>query len=484
MNMPPAKMYDFDITLQKSPLPEIEMKLAFVNAGSAYDPPGKEGLASLTAAMIAEAGSRLFTINEINAALYPVAGSFNDQADKELTTFTGRIHRDNWHNYLHLVLDQLVKPGFRDEDFKRLKEAQLTALTQDLRSNNEEELGKERLQTDIFAGTAYAHPALGTVDGISAITIDDVKAFAATHYTRGNLMIGLNGDVPDGFQEVMRAILGDLPASGAPAARVTVTATRPTGLNVDIIRKDTRSTAISFGLPITVTRASPDFAALSVARSWLGEHRQGGRLYDRIREIRGMNYGDYSYIEAFPRGMFQFFPDPNTPRGAQIFEVWIRPVVPANAHMALRIATAELQQLIDSGMTQADFENTRDYLMKNVYVMTQTQDQQLGYALDSKWYGIPEFTGYMRGALGRLTLADVNAAIRKHLSATDLDVVMITKDADGLRDALVSDAFSPITYDGTKPAALLAEDKVIGARKLNIPADRVKITDVTAVFSH
>jgi zinc protease len=484
MNMPPAKMYDFDITLQKSPLPEIEMKLAFVNAGSAYDPPGKEGLATLTAAMIAEAGSRLFTINEINAALYPVAGSFEDQTDKELATFTGKIHRDNWHNYLHLVLDQLVKPGFRDEDFKRLKEMQLTTLTQDLRSNNEEELGKERLQADIFAGTAYAHPALGTVDGITAITLDDVKAFAATHYTRGNLMIGLNGDVPDGFQEVMRAILGDLPASGAPTGRVAVTGTRPTGLNVDIIRKDTRSTAISFGLPISVTRSSPDFAALSVVRSWLGEHRQGGRLYDRIREIRGMNYGDYAYIEAFPRGMYQFFPDANTPRSAQIFEVWIRPVVPANAHMALRIATAELQQLIDSGMTQADFENTRDYLMKNVYVMTQTQDQQLGYALDSKWYGIPEFTGYMRGALGRLTLADVNTAIRKYVSATDLDVVMITRDAEGLRDALVSDAFSPITYDGEKPAALLAEDKVIGARKLGIAAANVKITDVTAVFSH
>ncbi|HET9004569.1 MAG TPA: insulinase family protein, partial [Gemmatimonadaceae bacterium] len=406
MGGPPATMYDFDITLQQSQLPELELKLAFVNAGSAYDPPGKEGLAALTAAMIAEGGSRLFTINEINAALYPVAGSFDDRTDKELTTFTGRIHRDNWHNFLHITLDQLVKPGFRDEDFKRLKEQQLTSLTQDLRSNNEEELGKERLQADVFAGTPYAHPALGTVDGINAITLDDVRRFAAGHYTRGNLMIGVSGDVPKGFQEVMRAILGELPASGAPTTRVAVSGARPSGLNVEIVKKDTRSAAISFGLPISVTRGSPDFAALSVARSWLGEHRQGGKLYDRIREVRGMNYGDYAYIEAFPRGMFQFFPDPNTPRSAQLFEVWIRPVVPANAQMALRIATAELQQLIDSGMTQADFENTRNYLMKNVYVMTQTQDQQLGYALDAKWYGTPEFTSYMRGALGRLTLAD------------------------------------------------------------------------------
>ena len=478
----PPFMPALDIITQKSQLPQLELKLAFVNAGSAYDPPGKEGLAALTAAMISEAGSQALTISEINKALYPMAGSFGNLADKELTTFTGSIHKDNWHPFLHIALDQLVKPGFREEDFKRLKDQQLTALTQDLRTNNEEELGKERLQADVFAGTSYAHPALGTVEGLSSITLDDVKRFAAEHYTRANLMVGMSGDIPAGFTEVTRAILGALPEGTAPGPRAAVAGTRPSGMNVDIVKKDTRATAISFGLPINVTRGHPDFAALSVARSWLGEHRQGGQLYQRIREVRGMNYGDYAYIEAFPGGMYRFFPLPNTPRRAQLFEVWIRPVVPQNAHMALRIATAELQKLIDDGMSQDDFEKTRDYLMKNVYVMTQTQDQQLGYALDSKWYGIPEFTTYMRDALSKLTRDQVNDAIRRNLSATDLDVVIITKDAEGLRDALVSDAFSPIKYDGTKPQSLLDEDKVLGARKLGITADRVKITPVEEVF--
>jgi len=101
--------------------------------------------------------------------------------------------------------------------------------------------------------------------------------------------------------------------------------------------------------------------------------------------------------------------------------------------MALRIAIHELDNLIRDGMTKEDFERTRDYLMKNVYVMTATQNQQLGYALDSRWYGIGEFTGYMRDQLGKVTLADVNRAIRTHLSAKDLSVVIVTKDANGLR---------------------------------------------------
>ncbi|MDQ3672861.1 MAG: insulinase family protein, partial [Gemmatimonadota bacterium] len=483
MKSVPATLPRLDILEQRSRLPQVAMKLVF-NAGSVYDPPGKEGLAALSAAMIAGAGSRDLTISEIQQLLYPMAGSFTGGVDKELTTFTASIHKDNWHEFLHIVLDQLAKPGFRADDFQRLKDRQLTALTQDLRSNNEEELGKERLQANVFAGTRYGHPALGTVEGIKAITLDDVKAFVRDHYTLGDLKVGLSGDVPDGFTQVTSAVLAALPA-GKPAPRpVAFAAKRPRGLEVEIIKKDTRATAISFGLPIVVTRSHPDFAALNIVRSYLGEHRMANaHLYQRIRAVRGMNYGDYAYIEAFPGGMFRFFPGANIVRRNQLFEVWIRPVEPQNAHMALRIATAELQRVIDEGISQKDFEDTRDYLMKNVYVMTATQDAQLGYGLDSKWYGTGEFTSYMRKALSTLTRQHVNDAIRRHLSATDLSVVIIARDAEALRDALVADAFSPIKYDAEKPADLLAEDKVVGARKLSIRPENVKITPVEEVFA-
>lgn len=478
----PGSVNDIRLIQQKSVLPQLDFKLLFA-AGSSHDPAGKEGLAALTAAMIADAGSRAMTIDEIEAVLYPMAASFVGRADKEVTTFTGIIHRDHWSRFLATVLPQLLDPGFRADDFKRLKDAQLNALVQDLRSNNEEELGKERLQTNIFRGGPYAHVTLGTVAGLNAITLDDVRNFAKTMYTIGNLSVGISGDAPDEMLSALKSSLGRLPA-GPAAARVQIQATRPSGMEVEILEKDTRATAISFGFPIEVTRSHPDFAALSIARVWLGEHRiASGRLYQRLREVRGLNYGDYAYIEAFPRGMFQFFPDPNVVRQRQIFEVWIRPVVPVNAHMALRIAVHELDALVRNGLTPEQFESTRDYLMNNVYVMTARQDQQLGYALDSQWYGTGEFTATMRTALQALTVDKVNAAIKRHLTARDLSVVITTKDAAGLKQALVADAFSPIKYDGTKPAELLAEDKVIGGMKLNIAADKVQITPIAEVFA-
>jgi zinc protease len=121
--------------------------------------------------------------------------------------------------------------------------------------------------------------------------------------------------------------------------------------------------------------------------------------------------------------------------------------------------------------------------MKNVYVMTARQDQQLGYALDSKWYGIPAFTEYMRAGLSALTLDQVNAAIKRHLNAANMSIVIIAKDAEGLKKTLVADAFSPITYDGAKDKALLDEDRAIGALKLGIPASHVTVTPIADVFA-
>ncbi|MBC7686039.1 MAG: insulinase family protein [Bdellovibrionales bacterium] len=476
----PAKL---DILVQKSALPQVRFKLMFA-AGSAHDPQGKEGLAMLTAMMVGSAGSSERKIDEVTKALFPIAGSFSEQVDKELTTFTGSIHKDNFDQYLEVAMPLLISPGFRDEDFRRLKDSLRNALQVDLKDNNEEELGKERLQTNVFAGTPYGHPVLGTLKGIESITLDDVKDFYRKAYTQGALRVGMSGDVSQAMVAQLSQSLSTLPAGAGLPVTLVPAGRKAAGLEVEIIEKNTRATAISFGLPITVTRSHPDFPALWLAKTFLGEHRASNAyLYQRIRELRGMNYGDYAYIEAFPRGMFQFFPSPNLGRKAQLFEVWIRPVAPENAHFALRVALTELDKVIQGGLTAEQFDTTRGYLLKNVFVMTATQDQQLGYALDSQWHGTAEFTKLMREGLSRLTVEELNAAIRRHLSAHNLSVVMITKDAAGLRDKLVSDAFSPIKYDADKPKSLLDEDREIGARKLNIRPEAVVITPAAKVFA-
>ena len=89
----------------------------------------------------------------------------------------------------------------------------------------------------------------------------------------------------------------------------------------------------------------------------------------------------------------------------------------------------------------------------------------------------------MRAQYTKLTRDDVNAALKKYLSPQNLNVVIVTKDAEGLRDQLVKDDFSEIKYDAPKPDDIVAEDKVIGAYKLNIKPENVKIVPVDDVFA-
>ena len=102
-----------------------------------------------------------------------------------------------------------------------------------------------------------------------------------------------------------------------------------------------------------------------------------------------MNYGDYAYIEAFPARHVPVLSRSRTsPGSARSSRSGSAPSCPPTRTWRCAIAIHELNKLIDDGLSEADFETTRDYLMKNVYVMTAPQDQQLGYALDSAWYGI------------------------------------------------------------------------------------------------
>jgi zinc protease len=423
-------------------------------------------------------------IDEIQKAFFPMAASFDAQVDKEQTTFTARVHRDNWDAFAAIALPMLIDPGFREEDFTRLKAQQQNALVLDLRTNNEEELAKEHLQNSLFLATPYGHTVLGTVAGLQAITLDDVKAFVRRAYTRGALEVALSGDLPDSLESRVAAAVARLPDGPALAAPDGVAARTLHGLSMDIIEKDTRATAISFGHPIAVTRGHPDYPALYLARTWLGEHRSPlSRLYQRIRELRGMNYGDYAYIEAFPRGMFTMTPEPNVARRAQLFEVWIRPVMPENGPMALRIALYELRKLIASGLPAAEFDATKNYLLKHVFLLTDTQDRDLGDRLDARWYGVPDFPTYMREAVARLTLADVDAAIRRHLSGDNVHVVVVTKEAGALRDELVAGTPSTVKYDAPKPPEVVAEDKAIGALELRLRPEAVTITKIEEVFA-
>lgn len=470
-----------EVVALPSQSPLVTVRVVF-RTGAASDPKGKEGLAALTAAMLAEGGSARMSYDQVVDALYPMAVNISHQTDKEMTTFSADTHVDNLDAFYAIFRAMLVEPGWRAEDLKRLRDQQINAIREDLRANNDEELGKELLYTAIYAGHPYGHLNLGTVRSLNAITMEDLKNFWKTQYTRANLIIGVAGGYPGTFLDRMKKDLGVL-AAGRRAKAARPAPARISGLNLHLIDKGTRSVAYSFGFPIEVKRGHPDYVALLVAQSFLGPHRNSsGLLYQNIREVRGLNYGDYAYIEYFPRGMFQFEPDANLARMQQIFQVWIRPLETPTAHFGLRLAFHEVDKFIRTGLTEAEFEQARNYVSKNVNLLTKTKRAELGYAIDSAYYGIAPYGRYVTEGLAKLTAAEVNRAIRKHLQLENLHVVAISDKAEELKKKLLTNEPSPMKYNSAKTAEIMEEDKVVEKRVLPFQAAKTRVTPVGQVF--
>ena len=469
-----------EVYVPNSPLVSFRI---VVRSGSIDDPAGKEGLNALTATMIDQGGSQSLSYQQIVDKLYPWAARISVRADKEVTTIIGEVHRDHVQEFYGLLWELIASPRFDPDDFVRNKDDQINYLKNTLRGNDDENLGKAGLNLLMYAGHPYQTVVAGTVQGLTSITLDDVKAFHKAMYTQARIVFGIAGGYPKDFIDRVKKDIAGLPAGSFTEVALPKPAD-PIGVEGMIIQKENRATAVSFGYPIDVTRADKDYYALLVANSYLGEHRTfNGVLMNHLRGDRGLNYGDYSYIENFIQDGGSTFPDPNIPRRQQFFSVWIRPVEPKNTHFAIRAAMREVQLLVENGLTKEQFETTRDFLIHYSKLWVQTQSRRLGYVMDSEFYGIPYYVDYLAKQLSALTVDDVNAAIKRHLQAKNYYLSIVAKDAVPLEKELLSNDPSPIQYNNPNvPEEILAQDKVIEVLPININQEKFRIVPSADLF--
>jgi zinc protease len=461
--------------------PLVAIRLYF-KVGSADDPKGKEGLAALTAAMLGEGGSKARSYAEVLDALYPLAARIGYYGDKESVVFHGTVHRDNLEAYAGLLADQVLQPRFAEDDFARNRQDALDYIAKTLRGNDDENLGKRAMGSVLYQGHPYGHPTLGTIAGLQSITLDDVKQFYATHFTRDRLIVGVAGGYPAAFAPSFVARFDPLPAKGAAAVRLPAPAQRK-GAEIVLVEKQTSATAISIGQPLPVTRADADFYPLTVARSYLGEHRTfNGLLMQHMRGLRGLNYGDYAYVENFIQEGGSTFPLPNVARHQQHFEIWIRPVQPQNALFALREAIYETDKLWREGIPEKAFEETRQFLLNYSNLWTQDASRRLGYAIDAVVTG-KDLIKELQARLPKMKKADVDKVVKKYLNPKDWAAAIVTSRADDCKSALLSGAPSPIVYDtkGTPPE-VLEEDKLIEKYPLPVSDKQITVVPVGQMF--
>jgi zinc protease len=472
------------MVVRQAATPVVELRVLF-EGGSADDPPGKEGLSYVTAMTMLEGRAAEVSFAERERLLFPMAADIAAQVEREQTVFVARVHRDHLASFYPLFRDLLRAPRFDTPDFERVRARALSHLTQDLRGADDESLGKELLQAMLFEGHPYAHPELGTESGLLALARDDLARQWARVFCTRRLRVAIAGPVAEPFVETVR---GELAAVQSEACEPQRALPPPSSISTRrawiVDKPEAASVAISLGMPIAVTRAHPDFAALTLAAAYLGQHRTfAGRLMQKMRGDRGLNYGDYAYAEHFVQDADTRFPLPNIARRQQYFSVWLRPVRPEHAHFALRMALRELEQFVEQGMSEADFERIQRFVGHYFALFAQTEQQRLGYALDDLFYARQgPHLDELRERFRSLTRADVAAAVKRHVVLSRVQIAMVAPSASTLAEALVSGAPSPIAYNVEKAAEVLAEDKLIAVHPLGLGREQVNVVPLGSVF--
>jgi zinc protease len=136
-------------------------------------------------------------------------------------------------------------------------------------------------------------------------------------------------------------------------------------------------------------------------------------------------------------------------------------VVPNTAHFALRNAIFEVERLIEQGLTEEEFELTRDYLVNYSKLWAQTLSNRLGFLMDSRFYGTDYYIDEIDEKLAALTRDDVLAAIQKYIQADNFHAVLVTDGAADVQAYIEGEEPSPMSYNTQPSPEVMEADKDI-----------------------
>jgi zinc protease len=271
-------------------VPMIAIDFAFVG-GAAQDAPGKGGTASLVASLLDEGAGDL-DAKTFHARLERKAIELGFQAERDTLRGTLRTlteNKDEAFEYLRLAVTQ---PRFDQSDVEVIRAQILSMLRRATTSPTD--IANLRWWQVAFADHPYGRPVNGTLESVPTVTIADLKDYTHRVLGRGNLKVAVVGDIDAKTVKVMLdRVFGGLPAQPElkPVPNVS-----PQGLGRRIVVKvDVPQAVLAFGGP-GIARKDPDFMAAYIVNHILGGGAFSSRLYQEVREKRGLAYSVYDSL--------------------------------------------------------------------------------------------------------------------------------------------------------------------------------------------
>ncbi len=275
------------IVVEKHDLPLVAFNLDFIGGAATYEPADKRGVAAFAGQMLSE-GTTTKSADQLSDAQQLLGTSINASVGSEGGSVRFTSLKDKFEPALTVLVDMLLNSTYPDSALERIRGRTLVTLTQQKDEPN-------AIAANVFAKLTYGdtHPfgRVVTEQSVSAITRDDVVAFAKAYYQPGRAVITVAGDIKaaDAKAAVEKA-LAVWPKGGERPTFEYGPLPTPSPRTIYLVDKPRAPQSVfSFGTP-GPSRDTPDFYALSVMNQLLGGMFQS-RLNHDIREVRGYSYG-------------------------------------------------------------------------------------------------------------------------------------------------------------------------------------------------
>ncbi|HEV3374545.1 MAG TPA: pitrilysin family protein [Candidatus Acidoferrum sp.] len=396
------------LLLEKHGVPIVSFS-AIVKTGSAADPAGQEGVASVTAELLRK-GTKNRTAQQFAADLDFIGGSFNAGASADFTSISAEFLTKDLARGLDLFADAVLHPAFPQNEVEKLLAQDIDGV-KEAKDQAQEVLGIY-YNTYLLPGHPYGRPQDGDEISLKSIQRDAVAKFYETYYAPGNTILAVAGEFNGAeMRKKLEGALGAWPAQKYPVVSIPVAAVVK-GKRVLLVDKpDATQTYFAIGNLGTAVN-DPDRVAIRVVNTILGG-RFTSMLNEALRVESGLSYAAGSGFDSRktpgPFGIFSFTKNESTAQ-------------------ALDLALQVLQKLHKGGVTPEQLASAKSYIKGQFPPTIETSGQLARRIATDEFYGFDDSeVNQLEAKIDAVTPEMARQVIKKHFPLDNLVFVLIGK---------------------------------------------------------
>lgn len=392
-------------------VPIISVRFAF-SGGSTQDPAGKEGLANLMTGLFDEGADNLDS-DAFQERLDDAGAEMRFNAGRDSLYGSMRMLADQKDEALELLRLAVEKPRFDAAPIDRIRAQIVSGIVAN--EKDPQTAAQFAWAQALYGEHPYSRRDEGTRETLAAITADDLHAFHKRLFARGNLTIGVVGAIDaETLKRDLDKVFGDLPAEPALQKVETV---EPKLDQEILIPYDLPQTSLLLAYP-GIERTDPQFFAAYLMNHILGGGSFTSRLFNEVREKRGLAYGvDSSIVNNEHSSALVINTATRSDRSAE----------------TLAIIRAEVKRMADEGVTEGELDAAKKYLIGSYAINNLDTSRAIAgtlVELQINKLGI-DYIEQRKELIDAVTAAEVQAAAKRLLLAEPAVLIVGPAKAEG-----------------------------------------------------